>query len=66
MDIDHLTLAAMVGVIAFLWTLHRDIRALTERVARLEGQMQVLSGNVQMVMQVLVGRENAQARDNQG
>lgn len=27
----------MLGVIGFLWTIHRDMRGLSDRVARLEG-----------------------------
>ena len=34
---DGVTLAGVVGILAFLWSLHRDIGELRERMARLEG-----------------------------
>lgn len=34
---DWLSLAGFIAVLAFLWTLHRDISDLRERMARLEG-----------------------------
>ena len=30
----------MLGVIGFLWTIHRDMRSLSDRVARLEGLLE--------------------------
>ncbi len=37
MDTTWLQLAGIVAILAFLWTLHRDISDLRERMARLEG-----------------------------
>ena len=37
------TVAAAAVIVAFLWTLHRDIAGLRERIARLEGAVSVLS-----------------------
>ena len=40
--VDGLTLAAAVAIIAFLWSLHRDVRNLAERVAKVEGLIEGL------------------------
>ena len=37
MDTTWLQLAGIAAILAFLWTLHRDIADLRERMARLEG-----------------------------
>ena len=37
MDATWLQLAGIVAILAFLWTLHRDIADLSESMARLEG-----------------------------
>ena len=42
MSTDYLILAAALAILAFLWTLHRDMRGLAERVARLEGLLEGL------------------------
>ena len=47
---DWITLAGVVGIIAFLWSLHRDMRSLSDRVSRLEGTVDTLA-------KVLVNRE---------
>ena len=44
------TIIVGVAIVGFLWTLHRDMRALTDRVARLEGTVDTLKD-------VLIGRE---------
>jgi len=49
-DPDWITLAGIVGIIAFLWNLHRDMRSLSDRVSRLEGTVDTLA-------KVLVNRE---------
>ena len=58
------TLSAALVIVAFLWNLHHDLRAmdarigkLAERIARLEGQVQTMAGHVQMLMQVIIDRE---------
>ena len=38
------TLGAAAVIVAFLWNLHRDVAGLRERMARLEGNMEVLIG----------------------
>ena len=35
--LDNLTLAGIVAILAFLWILHRDMLALSDRLSRLEG-----------------------------
>jgi len=42
MSVEWVTLAGVVTIAAFLWSLHRDMRALGERVARLEGLIEGL------------------------
>ncbi len=37
MDTTWLQLAGIVAILAFLWTIHRDISDLRERMTRLEG-----------------------------
>ena len=40
---DWITLGGFVAVLAFLWTLHRDMANLRERMARLEGRFDEMS-----------------------
>lgn len=42
MAVEWITLAGVMTIAAFLWSLHRDMRALGERVARLEGLIEGL------------------------
>ena len=44
MSTDYLILAAALASLAFLWNLHRDMRGLAERVARLEGLRDAVTG----------------------
>jgi len=61
MNVDYLIIALNLAVLGFVWhmnrDMHREIADLRERMARLEGAMGVLSGNVQTLMQALVGQE---------
>lgn len=41
---DIATLALGVAILGFLWTLHRDIASLRERMARLEGLFEGFTG----------------------
>ena len=53
MSVDTIaTLSGMVIIVGFLWSLHRDVADLRERMARLEGRVDVLT-------QFLVDRERA-------
>ena len=47
------TLAAAAVIVAFLWNLHRDIAGLRERMARLEGSVDLLT-------KFLIDRERGQ------
>ena len=38
----YVTLGVGIAILAFLWSLHRDMRSLGERVARLEGAIGTL------------------------
>ena len=42
MNTDYLILAAAIAILAFLWNLHRDMRGIAERVAKLEGLLEGL------------------------
>ncbi|MDE0698283.1 MAG: hypothetical protein OXH76_20890 [Boseongicola sp.] len=39
-NFDHLTLAGIVAILAFFWSVHRDIRSLSDCVSRIEGFLQ--------------------------
>ena len=41
--LDYATLAALLAIIAFLWSLHRDIGNLRDRISRLEGAVDLLT-----------------------
>ncbi|MCY4007575.1 MAG: hypothetical protein OXE84_12245 [Rhodobacteraceae bacterium] len=45
-----ITLARIATIIAFLWSLHRDMRSISDRVSRLEGTVDTL-------VKVLVNRK---------
>ena len=44
LDIGVLNLSGLVGVLVFLWYIHRDIAALRERMARIEGLFEGFTG----------------------
>ena len=48
------TLAAAVAILAFLWTLHTDIADLRERMARLEGRVEGMGGQINTLLQVVI------------
>ena len=39
---EYVLIGGVATVIAFLWTLHRDLRSLSDRVSRLEGLLEGL------------------------
>lgn len=41
--LDYATLAALLAIIAFLWSLHGDIGNLRDRISRLEGAVDLLT-----------------------
>ncbi len=41
--LDYATLAALLAIVAFLWSLHRDIGNLRDRISRLEGAVDLLT-----------------------
>ena len=41
--LDYATLAALPAIVAFLWSLHRDIGNLRDRISRLEGAVDLLT-----------------------
>ena len=43
---DWITLGGIVAILMFLWNLHRDIRALSDRVSRMEGRMSGMEGQM--------------------
>ena len=55
MSVDTIaTLAAAAVIVGFLWSLHRDVADIRERLARLEGAVGVLSGNVQTLLGAII------------
>ena len=52
---DWITIGVGVAILVFLWNLHRDVWELRERMARLEGSVDVLG-------KVLVDRDRAPVR----
>ena len=44
--IDYGSLAVLIMIAVFLWNLHRDVASLRERMAKLEGKVDVLTGAV--------------------
>ena len=48
--LDYATLGVGIAILAFLWNLHRDVANLRERMARLEGAVDLLT-------RVLIDRE---------
>ncbi len=41
--LDYATLGVGIAILAFLWNLHRDVANLRERMARLEGAVDLLT-----------------------
>ena len=41
--LDYATLGVGLAILAFLWNLHRDLASLRERIARLEGAVDLLT-----------------------
>lgn len=39
---EYVFIGGVVAILAFLWTLHRDMRSLSDRVSRLEGLLEGL------------------------
>ena len=39
LNLEYISLAGIIAILAFLWNLHRDMRALSDRVSRLEGSI---------------------------
>ena len=39
---EYVLIGGVVAALAFLWTLHRDMRSLSDRVSRLEGLLEGL------------------------
>jgi hypothetical protein len=39
---EYVIIAGVAAVLGFLWTLHRDMRSLSDRVSRLEGLLEGL------------------------
>ena len=51
------TVAAAAVIVAFLWTLHRDVRALDARIGQLGERLARLEGKVEVLTRFLVDRE---------
>lgn len=59
--LGYANLIGLAAVLGFLWTLHRDMAAVRERLARLEGIVGVLAGNVDTLMRTFLDRERPTA-----
>lgn len=44
---DYVTIGVGVAILVFLWTLHRDMSSLRERVAKMEGQIDGIRTSVE-------------------
>ena len=51
------TLATAAVIIAFLWSLHRDMRAMEARIGKLAERMARLEGAVDLLTKFLIDRE---------
>ncbi len=49
---DWITLGSAAAIAGFLWSLHRDVRGLSDRVARIEGVIDDLRGLPERVAKV--------------
>ena len=54
------TLAAAAVIVAFLWSLHRDMRAMEARIGKLAERMARLEGAVDLLTKFLIDRERGQ------
>ncbi|MYE01991.1 MAG: hypothetical protein F4Y03_12080 [Alphaproteobacteria bacterium] len=53
---DWVTLGVGVAILAFLWNLHRDVRQLSERTARIEGKLEEMGRHLDWVQSYVTGR----------
>ena len=56
--LDYATLGVALAILAFLWNLHWDLASLRERIARLEGAVDLLT-------KFLIDREHARPASGQ-
>ena len=56
--LDYATLGVALAILAFLWNLHWDLAGLRERIARLEGAVDLLT-------KFLIDREHARPASGQ-
>ncbi len=60
-DFEWAALAVAVAFLGFLWTLHRDMTSVRERLTRLEGMVEVLARNVDTLTRYTLDRERPAA-----
>ena len=51
------TLAAAAVIVGFLWNLHRDVRALDARISKLAERIARMEGQVEVLTRFLIDRE---------
>ncbi|MDE0333758.1 MAG: hypothetical protein OXI64_02275 [Defluviicoccus sp.] len=55
--LDYATLAGVVAILGFLWNLHRDMRAMDRRIGELAERMAKLEGSVEVLTRFFIDRE---------
>ncbi len=55
--LDYATLAGAVAILGFLWSLHRDMRAMDRRIGDLAERIAKLEGSVEVLTRFFVDRE---------
>ena len=53
---EWVTLTGVAGILIFLWTIHASMRAVSDRVSRLEGVVVGLEGQVRILTTLITGK----------
>ena len=56
MDTDYLIIGAGIAILAFLWNLHRDLRAVDGRISDLSARVSRLEGLLEGLRSAIEGR----------
>lgn len=59
--LDYATLAGVVAILGFLWNLHRDMRAMDRWIGDLAERMAKLEGSVEVLTRLFIDRERRAA-----
>ncbi len=55
--IEWISLGGTVAILVFLWGIHRDMGALSDRVSRLEGRMAGVESQISMLVSMFVQKK---------